>query len=182
MFNIYLAIYVVVSLAIIGGGTKKLYDLNESAGALIFCIGAVVICVIYGLRWFGSASSLLSQTPVTWPPSINSCPDYLTYYQRVVGSIGEKQDTCIDTLGVSTNGSIKVFPKDGTPPVSDEYYFKLKTNSTDLAAKNAELCQMALTAGLSWEGITNGEGCVSPSGGIVAPGTSGAAGCPPAAP
>jgi len=173
MFNIYLAIYVVVSLALIGGGTKKLYDMDQSVGALFFFVGTVIICVIYGLRWFGKDTSLFSKTPVTWPPSINTCPDYLTHYIRSVN--GKKVETCIDLLGMSTNSSIKVFPKDETLAISNDYYFDLTTTSTGEAAKNVELCQKALTAGLTWEGITNGEGCVSPSGGIVAPGTTGAA-------
>ena len=152
-----------------------MYDLEQSAGALIFFIGTVIICIIYGLRWFGSASALFSQTPVTWPPSINTCPDYLIHYTRTKDGVA--QETCIDVLGMSTNGSIKVFPKDGTIPTTDDYYFDITTKSSDPAAKNLELCQKAITAGLTWEGISNGEGCITTTG-IVSPGSSGAAGCP----
>jgi hypothetical protein len=177
MFNIYLGIYIIVSLALIAGGTKKLYDIKQSVGAIIFLIGAVAICIIYGLRWFGANNSLFSKTPVAWPPTINTCPDYLTFYKRAKAD-GTVQDTCIDLIGVSTNGALKSFPPNSnTIPSGDEFYFNVNTTSTDAAAKKNELCQRAITAGLTWEGITNGEGCVS-SEGIVAPGASGTAACP----
>jgi hypothetical protein len=179
MFNIYLAIYIIVSIGLIAGGTMKLYNLDQTAGAVIFCIGVVIICIIYGLRWFGADNSLFSQTPVPWPPTINSCPDYLTYYVRKMPDSSVK-NTCIDFIGVSTNGSLKVFPKDATsPPTTDDYYFSIDTTVTNPEAKNMELCQKAIMMGLSWEGITNGESCVTAAG-LVAPTTPGAggSGCP----
>ena len=45
-------------------------------------------------------------------------------------------------------------------PASDEYYFSLTTTSSDPESKNNELCQRAMSMGLTWEGVTNGEGCV----------------------
>lgn len=158
MFNIYLIIYAIISIAVIVGGTFKIYGMNESIGALVFCIGSSAIFLLFGLRWFGASNSLFSKTPVTWPPTINSCPDYLTLYKRTLGN-GTVQESCVDLVGVSRNGNLKLFPKEGEAPQSEEYYFSLKTTNSDAASRNSELCQRALSFGLTWEGITNGESC-----------------------
>ncbi len=180
MFNIYLAVFIVSALFVTGGGAYTLVGLQQTIGAILFFIGASIVFIVYGIRWFGSTSSIFSETPVKWPPTINTCPDYLIYYNRKMAD-GSSQDTCIDTMGVSKNGSLKVFPKGGQAPTSDEYYFSLTTKSSDAGAKNAELCQRSITYGLTWEGITNGESCITP-GGQVSPssggGSTGGNGCP----
>jgi hypothetical protein len=157
MFNIYLGIYIVVAILVIAGGTYKLMD--QTIAAFLFFVGSVVVFIIFGLRWFND-KGVFSKTPVQWPPNINTCPDFLTYYKRTSG--GTKVDTCIDLIGVSRNSSIKVFPKTGIEPTTDDYYFALATTSTDDAQRNQELCQKAIAAGLTWEGITNGESCTIP--------------------
>ena len=183
MFNIYLGIYIIAALFIIGGGTYKLYGMDQPYGSFLFFVGVLYVFVVYGLRWFGSASSLFAQTPVSWPPTINTCPDFLTYYGRKMAD-GTVKDTCIDFIGVSKNGSLKVFPKDGTtnPPTTDDYYFSLATTATDAAGKNAAWCQSAMAHGLTWEGITNGESCVLPPQPTGGSGSGSAAGCPATAP
>ncbi len=169
-FNVYLGIYIVAALLVIGGGSSKLFGSGQTLGGIIFLIGSVLVFSTFGTKWFGKGA-VFSETPVSWPPTINTCPDYLTYYGRPMPD-GTKQDSCIDLVGVSKNGSLKVFPKDGTPPTTDEYYFSLVTKSSDSAKKNQELCQRAITMGLTWEGITNGESCITPAG-PVAPSASG---------
>ena len=184
MFNIYLGIYIVLSILVLAGGTYKLVVSGLTIAAGLFCIGALATLIIFGLKWF-QQGSIFSETPVSWPPTINTCPDYLVYFGRKMPD-GTTKDTCIDQIGVSKNGSLKIFPKDGSIPTSDEYYFSLTTNSSDSAKKNAELCQRAITFGLTWEGITNGESCLTPSGPVApsAPGSSGSGsgsgsnGCP----
>lgn len=179
MFNVYLAVFIVVALTVVGGGTFSIYKIDQGVAALLFCVGAIAVFGLYGLRWFGAKGSLFSETPVSWPPTINTCPDYLVYMSRTMPD-GSKQDACVDPIGVSKNGSLKVFPKGGILPTSDDYYFSLVTASSDSTKKNAELCQRAITFGLTWEGITNGESCITPAG-PVAPGSnggSGSSGCP----
>ena len=176
MFNIYLAIFVVAALAVIGGGTFKLNGIGQTIGAILFFIGSIIVFSAYGLRWFGSKGAMFSETPVSWPPMLNTCPDYLVYFSRTMPD-GSKQDSCVDPIGVSKNGSLKVFPKDGIVPTADNYFFSLAAKSSDPTAKNAELCQRAITFGLTWEGITNGESCITPSGPVAPSGPSGSS-CP----
>ena len=176
-FNIYLIIYVIGAISVIAGGTVTAFNTGKSLAAVLFCMGAIAIFVIFGLKWF-SPGSVFAKTPVPWPPTINTCPDYLVYYGRNRGD-GTKENTCIDIIGVSKNGGLKVFPKEALNdttkvPTDGNYYFSLKTDSTSAGAKNQELCTRAITAGLTWEGITNGESCTS--AGSTAPDTT--AGCP----
>ena len=181
MFNIYLGIYIVVAIAIIAGGTFKLVGGGQTLGGILFLIGALTVFIVFGLKWFGKKGALFSETPVSWPTTINTCPDYLVYYGRKLAD-GTTQDSCIDTIGVSKNGALKVFSKSSSPPSGDDFYFPLATKSSEPAGRNAELCQRAITHGLTWEGITNGESCITPAG-PVAPsgggsGGSGGNGCP----
>ena len=177
MFNIYMAIFIVVAIAVIAGGTYKLVNMDIMVTAFFYFAGSLTLFIIYGIRWF-SENSIFAKTPGSWPPALNSCPDYLTYFARPQAD-GTTKKTCIDTIGVSKNGSLKVFPVGGGPaPTTDGFYFSLETVKSDPAARNAELCQRAMTMGLTWEGITNGESCVLPDGSISTSGITSTAGCP----
>jgi len=165
-FDVKLCIYVIICIILLTWGTMKVKEAFELLGALIYFGGVLYICIIYGIRWFGTPTP----TTVNWPPIINTCPDYLTYYDRKNGTT--TQPTCIDTLGIS---KMKQFPADGSPPSDPDYYFSLVTTTND---KNNELCKRAMPLGLTWEGITNGESCFSQSGTVVIGG--GSSTCPPA--
>ena len=174
IFNIGLVIYIISAIAVIAGGTITAFNSGKTLTAVLFFMGALAIFVTFGLKWF-SPGSLFAKTPVPWPPTINTCPDYLVYYGRPKAD-GTKENTCIDLIGISKNGGLKVFPKEilqgnGTPPPDNEYYFSLSTNSSDVNTKNKQLCTRAIEAGLTWEGITNGESCTV-AGNSVAPGTN----------
>jgi len=162
-FNIYLLIYIIVATFITLRYTYVLHGNGDSVTAFFFFIGATYVFVIYGLRWFSGDASLMSNAPVSWPPVMNTCPDYLTYYSLTHG--GKKHEMCIDLIGVSRNGGMTKFPAGATPPGPDNScYFPLKTESADPEKKRAELCQRAMAVGLTWEGITNGESCITPDG------------------
>jgi hypothetical protein len=176
MFNIYLGIYITVAILILLGGSMKFMGSGQTLTGVVFFIGAVIIFIVYGLKWFSKQNAIFSDTPVSWPTVINTCPDYLVQYGRQMPD-GTQQDSCIDMIGVSKNGALKVFPKDGVAPTNDEYYFSLVTKSTDSVARNAELCQRAITFGLTWEGITNGESCITPSGTVAPSSSSGGNNC-----
>ena len=179
--NLYLILYGLVALAVLLVGISKLYGMGMTFGAVLYGVGASFMLVTYGLRWFGSDKSILSNVKGPWPPVMNTCPDFLTYYQRAKAD-GTKEDTCIDTIGVSRNPVIfPRFPSGGAPPTDDKYYFSLKTTKADAAGRNQELCQRTIQYGLTWEGISNGESCILPDGSKVGPSSGQApAGCPSA--
>lgn len=176
IFNIYMGIFILIAIAVIAGGSMRLKDMGMMGGAFVFFVGSLALFIIYGKRWF-QKSGALSQDAVAWPPTVNTCPDGLTSYTREAN--GVKKQVCIDTIGMSRNGGIAVFPKgDGPAPTDDKYYFDLTSTAGDADSKRKELCQRAMQAGLSWEGVTNGESCVDPQAAIKAnPKNIGGVGC-----
>jgi hypothetical protein len=178
--NYYLIGFIAVAFMIIVGGTYQIYNTNPPPTAILFFIGSLALFIIYGIRWFGS-SPLFTPASGPWPPVINTCPDYLTYYPRTKG--GLKKDSCIDTIGVSKDKSLlSTFPKDGTIPESDSYYLDISGLSSDPATKSTQMCNAAMAQKVTWEGVTNGESCVTRSTGTASTGGaggSGSAGCPP---
>lgn len=179
--NYYLIGFIALAFMIIGGGSYQVYNTNQAPAAILFFIGSLTLFIVYGLRWFGS-SSLFTPASGPWPPVINSCPDYLTYYQRTKDGI--KKDSCIDTIGISKDNSLlSKFPTDGTIPESDTYYLDISGLSSDPTTKSTQLCNAAMSKKVTWEGVTNGESCVTRSTGTAASGgaggAGGAAGCPP---
>ena len=157
-FNIKLVIYVIVALIVVAYGSYQVKEFYGGLGAVIYFAGSLYVCFIYGMRWFGSDKDELA----TWPPTINSCPDYLTLFPRK-NADGTVEQTCVDTIGISKQGILKMFPKDGAtnPPSDPTYYFSLTTTT---ANKNKEYCDRAIGMGLTWEGITNGESCMTSNG------------------
>ena len=162
--NISMGIFIVIAIAVIAGGSMKLKDMDMMGGAFLFFVGSLTMFIIFGKRWF-QTNGALTGAPVQWPPVINTCPDGLSLYTRDVNGI--KKQVCIDTVGVSRNGGIAVFPKgDGPAPIDDKYYFSIESTAGDADSKRKELCQRAMQAGLSWEGVTNGESCFDPMAAI----------------
>lgn len=155
------------------GGTNYLYKSGRLLSAVIFLVGSILIFVFYGTRWFEGASAL--NKTVEWPPVVNTCPDYLTFYKRSAGG-STTQNTCIDLIGVSKKpGVLSTWGNNYTvdsPPSSDSYYFNLDVGEADVYARKQKLCQMAIAAGLQWEGITDGEVCTFPGATPTAAGTS----------
>jgi len=161
-FDIKLIMYVIGCILTLTLGTYKIFQYYQMLGAIIFFVGALYVCIIYGIRWFNNASS---SATAAWPPVINTCPDYLTYYERKKD--GKIEPSCIDTIGVAKKNGLKIFPKDGDSNSDVGCFFTIP-------ATNALKCQQAINMGLTWEGITNGESCTS--GGSTAPDST--AGCP----
>jgi hypothetical protein len=177
MFNIILGIYIIVAILVLVGGTFQLYSSAQSVTAILFFIGALACFIVFGIKWFSNKGAIFSSTPVSWPPIINTCPDYLVFYQRPMPD-GTKQDFCVDRIGVSKNGALKKFPADGDAPAAEDYYFSLATKRTDKEGRYRELCQRAIAAGLTWEGITNGESCMTSDGPVAPIAPGGGDGCP----
>jgi hypothetical protein len=182
----YSLIAYILITAILGiYGVAWFFQSQRNIGAILFLILSVLVFVFFGLRWFGNVAS--SNEYTSWPPVINTCPDYLTAFMRPVGN-GKKLQ-CVDLLGVSTKaygqGAIEKWSDDLTAtsyPQDDKYYFDPSppTNLPAGITPQQELCNRCLTAGLTWEGICDGENCYAPTAAsVIAAGGAGA--CPPSA-
>ncbi len=182
--NLYMILYIFLTIAIGLGVSNYLYTSGRFLTTLLFFVGAILIFVFYGMRWFEGASAL--QKTVSWPPIINQCPDYLTYYTRVATD-GSRQRTCIDTLGVSKkSGVLKPWGNNkmgAENPVGDDFYFNLEVKAAGDIERKTALCQAAIQAGVTWEGITDGEVCTFPGAmGTATGGTDSTASLPKCAP
>lgn len=160
--NYYMLIYILFCIGIGFGGLMFFVRSGQYVGAVTFLIGAILVFVFFGLRWFQNATNAPWQTK-SWPPVINTCPDYLMYYERSVSDMSGKttiQPTCVDTLGVSTKPE-KLMKWPGSAPTNDkeEYYFKLTFTATEPAKLLAEKCERSLEYGVTWEGICDGDSC-----------------------
>ena len=178
--NFYLVTFIIVCIIIGGIGTFKLFQSNRMITAGIFLVGSILTFVFYGLRWFGDSGSVFSQTPGQWPPFVNTCPDFLSFYKRI-RSNGTTTDTCVDRVGVSRNGTLQVLPSSGDiNPENDAYFFPLDTKSQEPDAKRIELCNRTIQYGLTWEGVSDGEMCYTPMGKSQVPAGNGTPSCPSA--
>ncbi len=153
--------YILVCIVIGSGGALFLFQTGRPIGAATFFVGALLIFIFFGIRWFQYGTDPTAAK--MWPPVINTCPDYLVYFEhKTTGSGGETvtEDTCVDPLGVSTKPNA-LFKWPGAQPEDDkpEYYFSLKFNETDPLKLAAAKCERSLQKGVSWEGITDGDSC-----------------------
>lgn len=154
--------YIFVCITVGLGVFSTLNNSGRTWGAILSLILLVLIFIFYGIRWFDKTSSKLNAPSGAWPPIINMCPDYLVYYKY--GSGANAKDTCVDMLGISKNGSLSLWTDANTasPPdyaTSNNKYFK-HVYRPDLKSSDIKvLCDEAMKAGLTWEGITNGDSC-----------------------
>jgi len=190
-FNFYLFIYIMFAIVVEIAAIAYAMRSQQYIMLAIFLPISLYIFLVYGTRWFG-ADGIYGNTTVPWPPAINSCPDFLTSY--VVAATGSNPAIpgCVDTIGVSRNGGFTRSPT-GTPsnpPPSGTPISSGQTstggpsgNATNFTGffptnipgeKPATLCARLQTAGLTWEGIWDGENCFS--GGSVISGKGGAYG------
>jgi len=161
--NISEIIFIIAALLVIGGGSMYFNSNQQYIGLLVFFPLSILIFVVYGLRWFG-ANGIYNIKTVQWPPAINTCPDYLTAYS-IKGPNGDIKG-CVDTIGVSRNGGL-VRLKNGdviTNP-NDNRFFQLIPGES-----RASVCDRVIKAGITWEGVSDGETCFSNDGSAVTPG------------
>ena len=159
--NWYYVVYVIFSIFLVTGGVYELYPMG-TARAVIYGLGATMVCIFYGYRWFASNRLDVNKN---WPPTINTCPDYLTY---VANLPGDNQYGCVDMLGVSSNGGLqKSLPSDvlsGSSLASTNsakvipFSSQDVTSATSMAAVQA-ICNACSRAGVTWEGVWDGDVC-----------------------
>jgi hypothetical protein len=156
----YLIAYVFLVLIILFQAASSLFGSSRTTAGIVVFILFILIFVFYGMRWF-RGDRVANAYNGAWPPVVNTCPDYLTYYKKPKTGSGF-EDTCIDLVGMSRNNGLTPWsPSDNpnNPPSDSKKYFmqvyKPGMGPSDLST----LCNAAQTAGLTWEGITNGEAC-----------------------
>ena len=168
--------YFILSIAIVAYGTNKLLP-SGTGRAILFGIGSTLLFIFFGFRWFSSNSS--SSESKTWPPTINTCPDYLTFVPKVTGSISSSGGGCVDTLGVSSNAGLETntntsFSFSGSTFTARGNVFPY--TSADVTSTNlTAICTACSAAGITWEGVYDGDSCVAAAAAAKA---AAAGGCP----
>jgi hypothetical protein len=175
--NYYFIAYILLSIIICLSVCANLFQTQRTIAGLIFFVLSIFIFIFFGVRWFSTGNVAGAYTG-SWPPIINTCPDYLVYFKK--GSV----DTCIDLLGVNRSGGALV-PWSGddsstNPPAATNKYFPFVYKTGMTSDQLRVLCDSAQQKGLTWEGITNGESCTFlPPSQVLGPNASGpSAGCP----
>ena len=159
-------LYIFLSVAIIWGGAVALIQSDRSIGGFLFVIGAILVLVYYGLRWFSGVSLKATQVSYTsWPPVINLCPDFLTMHKRVVG--GRTENVCVDLVGVR-NGRIQRMV-DPNNVANNNFVFRLYEDLSGVQ-RLRKLCEECKEKKVTWEGVYDGANCIAdkvpnPSGG-----------------
>jgi len=148
--NWLLVLYVIVSLIAVFLGTSKLNSTGIGA-AIIYAVGSATIFGFFGYRWFSSPSSGLTQ----WPPKINTCPDYLTFVPPAPGAAGNGK--CVDFLGVSSNGGLAK----ATSNADAGFRYSVKDLTGASPTTLQTICDACQTAGITWEGVYDGDTCVA---------------------
>ncbi len=149
--NFSFILYVLMTIVFVLGSFYFNYKRGKMIQAMLLSIGFLLVSIVFGTRWFtGSGEINTGKPPTSWPPSINSCPDYLTLYKGPTGYV------CVDNVGVS-NGGISKW-SDATQ-TDAKYIFELFTtdNSTSRIEK---LCKQAAEKKVTWEGVYDGTTCL----------------------
>jgi hypothetical protein len=170
--------YIFFSIAVGLSVPMYLYNSQRMMSAIITLILFIFVFIFFGVRWFSTGNVVGTYTG-SWPPLINTCPDYLVYFKK--GTM----DTCIDLIGVNrSNGALFPWSQDDStsnPPSNTNKYFPFIYKAGMSQSQLKVLCDSAQKLGLTWEGITNGESCsYAPPPQVLGPNASGPSGaaCP----
>jgi hypothetical protein len=147
--------YVFLSFVIVSGGTYVLFMTNYTIAALIYLVGMIALVSYFGTRWFSEKGDALKAAAGPWPPSINTCPDFLA----LTYTTDTNKAVCVDTIGVATN----MQKTTGTVASGDNNkIFNIYTASADAATRSKQLCNEAKNKGITWEGVWDGMNCLGP--------------------
>jgi hypothetical protein len=152
-----LILYILFSLAVGAGGTYYLIEGDRTLAGFLYFIGSALILTFYGLRWFSTDALNVSRfNTKSWPPVVNACPDFLTYYERTTN--GRKEALCVDMIGVAEGGIQKL--TDAANVFNDNFVFKLHMDKTG-ADRIRALCQECRLKKVTWEGVYDGVSCTA---------------------
>jgi len=146
--NYYLIAYIILVIFIMISVSKTLFASGRNiSGGLVF-IGFILVFTFYGMRWFNASGDPKNTYTGTWPPIINTCPDYFV----LMGT------SCVDPTGITSAYGLtdaEVSENKPAPAKLFTYTYQPGMNASQLN----NLCVQAKNAGLTWEGITNGDSC-----------------------
>jgi len=145
-------LYVFVSIVLILGGTFRYIRSGSNITAGIYCIGLLAIVIFFGLKWYVNGKSVTTPKAGPWPPTLNSCPDFLSVY-KVQG-----KHYCIDPIGIAGTGGISQW----TDPTQTDAKFLFNLNlDRDGSSRVSALCEECKTKKVTWEGIWDGASCLN---------------------
>ena len=150
--NYNLVAYVLFASVMIISMLNLLYRSERVIAAVAILILFILIFTFFGLRWFkyGVASNSMN-ADATYPPVINTCPDYMSLTKKSDGTT----DACIDTVGLGTQ--ISTWTKGTTPTTATtNHYFEYIYKPGMSKAEINGLRGHANGKGLTWEGVTDG--------------------------
>jgi len=76
---------------------------NKYLAGGIATIGMIILFILFGIQFFTPDGNYVQvSSPLSWPPSINFCPDFLSLMK--IDASGGYVYVCVDTIGVSTGG------------------------------------------------------------------------------
>jgi hypothetical protein len=154
-----LVLYILLSLVIGLGGTYTLMQNERTLAAFLFFVGSILILTFYGLRWFkGTALNPSRYQTTSWPPFVNTCPDFLSVYERPVPGSSTKEQVCVDLIGVAEGGIQKLV--DPANVNNDNFVFKLYADKKGVERMKA-LCNECKLKKVTWEGVYDGVSCVA---------------------
>ena len=179
-FNMKLFIYVIAAIIIEAGVISYANSQGQNLLMAIFVPLSIYIFLVYGIRWFSSNGAYAKIPTGNWPPAINSCPDFLSAY-NINGSQGVKITGCVDRIGISSNGGFRKVESSGIPNWPQPPTNPITASTTDsngaaaysrfgffptqvMGETPAALCKRLADAGLTWEGIYDGQNCLNSKG------------------
>jgi len=186
-FNLKLFIYIIVALVIEIGAIVYAVKAPMVLMLAAFIPLSLYIFLVYGWNWFGPGGPY-TNTPVPWPPTLNSCPDFLVSYVIPKNGSVLPIPGCVDTIGVSTKPTLFPQRASGVPnwttapsaavsPTTAPNYHINGWFATRTGETTAALCTRLQSVGLTWEGIWDGTTCYSNGSQIKAKSINGASTC-----
>jgi hypothetical protein len=145
--NITLVFFILAVIVFVLGSFFFNFKRGLTIQATLLGVGFLLMGILFGLRWFGASGEV---APATWPPSLNSCPDFLTLYK--MGSTY----VCVDAVGVSNGGMSQWTDATQT---DDKYVFNLFTDQNS-KTRIQSLCDQAIAKKVTWEGVYDGSTCL----------------------
>lgn len=152
-------LYILFSVVVGVGGTYYLIEGDRTLGAFLYFVGSILILTFYGLRWFTGDSLKVSRYDTkSWPPFVNTCPDFLSVYERPIAGTNKKEKICVDLIGVAEGGIQKLV--DPANVANDNFVFKLHMDKKG-ASRIKALCQECKLKKVTWEGVYDGVSCTA---------------------